>query len=167
MNKTLIAALISLSIGAGAAWWIQEMRWGTDIADLKLKHGEVLKAVSDKALADTETHITTMKALQKRLAELDKQHSEDLANAQAENNRMRDDVIAGTRRVRIAIANLATCQLTKSGDSTTGGVGDGTTVELSQAAGRNILDIRSGIINDQAKLRYLQDYVRSIQTVNK
>lgn len=166
MNKTLIAALISLSIGAGAAWWIEGLRWDTNVADLKLKHGEALKAISDKALADTETHITTMKAFQKRLAELDKQYSEDLANAQAENNRMRDDVIAGTRRVRIATANLATCQLTKSGDPTTGGVGDGTTVELSQAAGRNILDIRAGIISDQAKLRYLQDYARSILQKN-
>ncbi|MDA5520851.1 lysis system i-spanin subunit Rz [Yersinia kristensenii] len=167
MNRTLIAVLISLSIGAGAAWWIEGLRWDTNVADLKLKHGEALKAISDKALADTETHITTMKAFQKRLAELDKQYSEDLANAQAENNRMRDDVIAGTRRVRIATANLATCQLTKSGNSTTGGVGDGTTVELSQVAGRNIFDIRAGIISDQAKLRYLQDYARSIQTVNK
>ncbi|HDL7723233.1 TPA: lysis protein [Yersinia enterocolitica] len=167
MNKTLIAALISLSVGAGAAWWIQGMRWDTDVADLKLNHTTAMKAISDKALADTETHISTMKAFQKRLAELDKQHSEDLANAQAENNRMRDDVIAGTRRVRIATANLATCQLTKSGDSTTGGMGDGTTVELSQAAGRNIFDIRAGIINDQAKLRYLQDYARPIQAVNK
>ncbi|CNK10524.1 bacteriophage lysis protein [Yersinia aldovae] len=166
MNKTLIAALISLSVGAGAAWWIEGLRWDTNVADLKLKHGEALKAISDKALADTETHITTMKAFQKRLAELDKQHSEDLANAQVENNRMRDDVIAGTRRVRIATANLATCQLTKSGDSTTGGVGDGTTVELSQAAGRNIFDIRAGIISDQAKLRYLQDYARSILQKN-
>nr|WP_276325333.1 lysis system i-spanin subunit Rz [Yersinia kristensenii] len=69
-------------------------------------------------------------------------------NAQAENNHMRDDVIAGTRRVRIATANLATCQRTKSGDSTTGGVGDATTVELSQAAGRNIFDIRAGVISD-------------------
>ncbi|CNF24935.1 lysis protein [Yersinia intermedia] len=166
MNKILIAALISLSVGAGTAWWIEGMRWDTDVADLKLNHTTAMKAISDKALADTETHISTMKAFQKRLAELDKQHSEDLANAQAENNRMRDDVIAGTRRVRIATANLATCQLTKSEDSTTGSVGDGTTVELSQAAGRNILDIRSGIINDQAKLRYLQDYARSIQQKN-
>ncbi|ALG80698.1 hypothetical protein XM56_06185 [Yersinia enterocolitica] len=157
---------MSLSVGAGAAWWIEDMRWDTDVADLKLKQGEALKAISDKALADTETHISTMKALQKRLAELDKQHSEDLANAQVENDRMRDDVIAGSRRVRIATANLATCQLTKSGDSTTGGVGNGTTVELSQAAGRNIFDIRAGIISDQAKLKYLQDYVRSIQQNN-
>ncbi|WP_145517969.1 lysis system i-spanin subunit Rz [Yersinia mollaretii] len=167
MDKILIAVLISLSIGAGAAWWVQDMRLDKDVADLKLNHTTAMKAISDKALADTETHISTMKAFQQRLSELDKQHSEDLANAQAENNSMRDDVIAGTRRVRIATANLATCQLTKSGDSTTGGVGDGTTVELSQAAGRNIFDIRTGIINDQAKLRYLQDYARSIQAVNK
>ncbi|MDA5547364.1 lysis protein [Yersinia massiliensis] len=166
MNKTLIAVLISLSVGAGAAWWVEGMRWDKDVADLKLNHTTAMKAVSDKALADTETHITAMKAFQKRLAEMDKQHSEDLANAQAENDRMRDDVIAGTRRVRIAAANLATCQLTKSGATTTGSVGDGAAVELSQVAGRNILDIRAGIISDQAKLRYLQDYVRSIQQKN-
>ncbi|HAF2131087.1 TPA: lysis protein, partial [Salmonella enterica] len=28
-------------------------------------------------------------------------------------------------------------------------------------AGRNVLGIRAGIINDQAKLKYLQDYIRS------
>ncbi|EAB8478539.1 lysis protein, partial [Salmonella enterica subsp. enterica] len=34
------------------------------------------------------------------------------------------------------------------------------TVELSPVAGRNVLSIRAGIISDQAKLRYLQQYVR-------
>ncbi|EDY0792663.1 lysis protein, partial [Salmonella enterica subsp. diarizonae] len=33
-------------------------------------------------------------------------------------------------------------------------------VELSQVAGQNVLSIRSGIISDQAKLKYLQEYIR-------
>jgi len=42
-------------------------------------------------------------------------------------------------------------------------VGNATQVELTAKAGRNVLDIRAGIISDQAKLDYLQEYVRSIQ----
>ncbi|EMD4649763.1 lysis protein, partial [Salmonella enterica] len=40
-------------------------------------------------------------------------------------------------------------------------VGDAATVELSKGAGQNVLDIRAGIISDQAKLRYLQEYIRT------
>ncbi|ECI7967287.1 lysis protein, partial [Salmonella enterica subsp. enterica] len=40
-------------------------------------------------------------------------------------------------------------------------VGDAATVELSPVAGQNILDIRAGIISDQEKLKYLQEYVRT------
>ncbi|WP_420919595.1 lysis system i-spanin subunit Rz [Xenorhabdus bovienii] len=41
------------------------------------------------------------------------------------------------------------------------GMGTPTTVELSGETGSTVLDIREGIINDQAKLRYLQDYVNT------
>ncbi|EBU8673271.1 lysis protein, partial [Salmonella enterica subsp. enterica serovar Panama] len=37
--------------------------------------------------------------------------------------------------------------------------GDAATVELYPDSGQNVLSIRSGIISDQAKLRYLQQYV--------
>ncbi|WP_226312285.1 hypothetical protein [Salmonella enterica] len=33
-------------------------------------------------------------------------------------------------------------------------------MELSPVAGRNVLGIRAGIISDQTKLRYLQQYAR-------
>ncbi|ASG74482.1 hypothetical protein LFZ53_04315 [Salmonella enterica subsp. diarizonae serovar 50:k:z str. MZ0080] len=35
------------------------------------------------------------------------------------------------------------------------------TIELSSGAGRNILDISTDIISDQAKLRYLQHYIKT------
>ncbi|EIR5472840.1 lysis protein, partial [Salmonella enterica] len=49
----------------------------------------------------------------------------------------------------------------KDKTATTGGVGNGATVELSADAEQNVLDIRAGIISDQEKLRYLQAYVRT------
>ncbi|ECE1010979.1 lysis protein, partial [Salmonella enterica] len=42
-----------------------------------------------------------------------------------------------------------------------GSVGDAATVELSDVAGQNVLNIRAGIISDQEKLKYLQEYVRT------
>ncbi|WP_275348059.1 lysis system i-spanin subunit Rz [Xenorhabdus bovienii] len=40
-------------------------------------------------------------------------------------------------------------------------MGDATTVELTGETGSTVLDIREDIINDLAKLRYLQDYVNT------
>ncbi|EAA8781150.1 lysis protein, partial [Salmonella enterica] len=42
-----------------------------------------------------------------------------------------------------------------------GSVGNAATVELSPVAGQNVLNIRAGIISDQEKLKYLQEYVRT------
>ncbi|EDS7035908.1 lysis protein, partial [Salmonella enterica subsp. enterica serovar Oranienburg] len=54
------------------------------------------------------------------------------------------------------------CPVSGSGKTTTtGGVGNAATVELSAGAGQNVLDIRAGIISDQEKLKYLQAYVRT------
>ncbi|ECA1466082.1 lysis protein, partial [Salmonella enterica subsp. enterica serovar Java] len=45
--------------------------------------------------------------------------------------------------------------------ASTSRVGNAATVELSPGAGQNVLDIRAGIISDQEKLKYLQEYVRT------
>ncbi|MEJ32221.1 lysis protein, partial [Salmonella enterica] len=52
---------------------------------------------------------------------------------------------------------------TETETASTSRVGDAASVELSTVAGQNVLDIRSGIISDQAKLKYLQEYVRTQQ----
>jgi prophage endopeptidase len=41
-------------------------------------------------------------------------------------------------------------------------VGDAATLDLTPDAGQSVLDIRAGIINDDAKLDYLQSYVTDI-----
>ncbi|CDH24783.1 putative Rac prophage; prophage lambda endopeptidase (fragment) [Xenorhabdus bovienii str. kraussei Becker Underwood] len=89
------------------------------------------------------------------LHEMDTKHIRELDNAKSEIDTLRADVAAGRRKLRIQ----AVCPVHEATSS--GGVVDATTVELTGEAGSTVLDIREDIINDLAKLSYLQDYVRS------
>ncbi|MFW0766710.1 lysis protein [Trabulsiella odontotermitis] len=102
--------------------------------------------------------ITTMETRQIALAALDAKHTKELADAKAENDDLQRKLDAGGR-VRVA----GKCPPMQATTQSTGtpGVGDAGTVELSPVAGRNVLGIRAGIINDQAALRTLQDYIRT------
>lgn len=173
--QTTIAAIVlavAVVLTGIVAWKITANSYKNDIAEIERKHaGEVVSyehkigAIQAKAQEDTAAAITRMKDAQNALAELDQQKSKELANAKAENDALMRDVADGTRRVRILQTNLAGCNSgsgTAGGNSSTGSVGDGATVELTAEAGSAILDIRQGIIEDQAKLTYLQTYVRDV-----
>ncbi|EGK0850443.1 lysis protein, partial [Salmonella enterica] len=83
--------------------------------------------------------------------------TKELADAKAENDALRDDVAAGGR-VRVE----GRCSVpTRTETASTSRVGNAATVELSPGAGQNVLNIRAGIISDQEKLKYLQEYIRT------
>lgn len=98
-------------------------------------------------------------AAQKALAELDAKATTEKARDLAENERLRADVAAGDRRLRIAgrcSADSSNLYETSSATS----LDDGGTVELAASAGRTVFDIRAGVIKDRAALKGLQKYVR-------
>ena len=101
--------------------------------------------------------ITDMNQRQQKLAALDKTHTEALNAAETENDNLRRQLADGSRRMYVHAKCPATGTRGKTGS---GGVGDGATVELAADARQNILDIRAGIIRDQQKLKYLQEYIR-------
>lgn len=102
--------------------------------------------------------ITDMNLRQQKLAALDKTHTEALNAAETENDNFRRQFADGTRRMYVH----AKCPIIGTSIKTgSGGVGDGTTVELAADTRRYVLDIRAGIISDQQKLSYLQDYIRT------
>lgn len=129
-------------------------------------HGEYQDAstrasdAEDKLKTASEA-IAAQEARQRELAALDAKYTKELADARTENDDLRRKLSAGGR-VRVE----GRCP-SVSVDATTGSVGDGATVELAAGAGQNVLDIRAGIISDQAKLKYLQDYIRQLQTGEK
>ncbi|MBC8947186.1 lysis protein [Xenorhabdus indica] len=89
------------------------------------------------------------------LHELDSKHTEELAHAKTEIDTLRADIAAGRRKLYIQ----ATCPVSET--TASGSVGTPTTVELTGETESTVLDIREGVINDRAKLRYLQKYVNS------
>lgn len=160
--------------GAGIAWWATSTSYNADMSDLKAAHlkergqwDTYRLAITTKAQQDTAAALQRTKDAQTAAAVLDAEWQEKYANALKENADLRGDVASGNRRVRILTANLATAELAArqhaaSGNSSTGSVGDAAGVELSAAAGQRVLDIRAGIISDQAKLTYLQGYVEKV-----
>ncbi|EBX4781447.1 lysis protein, partial [Salmonella enterica subsp. enterica serovar Java] len=118
-----------------------------------------------KEQRDTATHklklanatITDMTKRQRDVAALDEKYTKELADAQTRNTDLQRRLAAGGR-VRVE----GRCSVpTRTETASTSRVGNAATVELSPGAGQNVLDIRAGIISDQEKLKYLQEYVRT------
>ncbi|EBT1548002.1 lysis protein [Salmonella enterica] len=122
-------------------------------------------AITYKEQLDTVTHkltlanatITDMTKRQRDVAALDARYTKELADAKAENDALRRKLDNGGR-VRVKGRCTVPASTTTASP---GSVGNAATVELSRDSGQNVLDIRAGIISDQAKLKYLQEYIRT------
>ncbi|WP_226020023.1 lysis protein [Serratia symbiotica] len=104
-----------------------------------------------------ESRLDTINAIQrqqKEVAALDAKYTQELTDARLENDRLRADVAAGRRQLRIK----GTCSVSKT--ATGASMGNGSAIEVSREAGSTVLDIRSGMISDQRKLQFLQAYLK-------
>ncbi|ECZ8127629.1 lysis protein [Salmonella enterica] len=151
MNRITAGAIVSLLIVIAA------LAWATDHY-----HGN---AVRYKEQRDTATHsltlanetISDMTQRQRDVASLDARYTKELADAKAENDALQRRLAAGGR-VRVE----GRCSVpTQTETASTSRMGNAATVELSPVAGQNVLNIRAGIISDQEKLKYLQEYIRT------
>ena len=154
-----LAVLVGCSIFS--TWKVDAWRYGKQLADLSASHQADLTTISNAAAAQARQALERQQATQKALAELDSKATTEKAHALAENEKLRADVAAGDRRLRIA----GRCSADSSNLSYTTSAArldDGGTVELAGAAGRTVFDIRAGVIKDQAALKGLQQYVREV-----
>ncbi|WP_064767991.1 lysis protein [Escherichia coli] len=101
--------------------------------------------------------ITDIQMRQRDVAALDAKYTKELADAKAENDALLRKLDNGGR-----VLVKGKCPVPSSAEtSSASGMGNDATVELSPVAGRNVLDIRDGIIRDQTALRTLQEYIRT------
>lgn len=144
------AALLLLAGVLSIAWTINHYR----------NNAITYKSERDKAahsLKSAKDKIADMQTRQRDVAALDAKYTKELADAKAENAALQRKLDNGGRVfVKGHCPVPATTQTTG-----TSGMGNDATIELSSVAGRNVLGIRSGIINDQTALRTLQEYVRT------
>lgn len=158
-----IALLCGALLGALAGWWVTDNKFTAEIAKIKQQHTEDIKAISDDASAQRDKNAALEHSLANAIAKSDQQHSQELTDALAKNQALRDAVTSGARQLRLAKAGLATCHLSKNTNSGSSSLDNAGTITFSNDFGRNIYDIRAGIISDQQKLKALQDYIRSAQ----
>lgn len=113
------------------------------------------KATEKLGLANAT--IKDMQTRQRDVAALDAKYTKELADAKAENDALQRKLDNGGR-----VLVKGKCPVpTPTEASSTTGMGNDATVELSPVAGRNVLGIRSGIISDQTSLRVLQEYINT------
>ncbi|ECB0372809.1 lysis protein [Salmonella enterica subsp. enterica serovar Muenchen] len=151
MNRITTDVIASLLIVAAALGWTTSHYHGN--------------AVKYKDQRDTATRnlklanatITDMQTRQRDVAALDAKYTKELADAKAENDALQRRLAAGGR---VRVKGRCTVP-TQTETASPGSVGDAATVELSDVAGQNVLDIRAGVISDQEKLKYLQEYIRA------
>lgn len=147
-----------VSIACFATWKVDAWRYGKELASLTADHQSGLTAISNAAAAQVRQALERQQVTQKALAELDAKTTKEKASGLAENERLRADVAAGDRRLRIA-GRCSTNSSDLPDTTNTARLDDGSTVELAGAAGRTVFDIRAGIIKDRVALKGLQDYV--------
>ena len=144
-----------------STWKVDAWRYGKQLADLSATHQDDLAAISNAAATQVRQALEKQQATQKALAELDAKSTKEKASDLAENERLRADVAAGDRRLRIA-GRCSTASSDLPDTTSTARLDDGATVELAGAAGRTVFDIRAGIIKDRAALKGLQEYVLEV-----
>lgn len=114
----------------------------------------------DKANRDLAMLNTKLTNGQKQLREmflLDKHNEEELNAAESKNETLRRQLISGTHRMFIR----GKCATSRTHPyHTSSSMGDDSPIELSERSGQDILILRADIIRDNAKLKYLQEYVR-------
>ncbi|ELI9004511.1 lysis protein [Enterobacter roggenkampii] len=145
---TAIISAVVICLLVSMAWAINHYR----------DNAITYKDQRDKATKNLRLANATIKDMQTRqrdVAALDAKYTKELADANAENNRLRADVVAGKRRLQIA----ATC----SKDETTGSSGlvDGSSPRLTADAELNYWRLRDGIAAVTKQLTGLQEYVRT------
>ena len=154
-----LTALVGCSVFS--TWKVDAWRYGKQLADLSVSYQADLTTISNAAFAQTRQALERQQAIQMALAELDAKATKEKARDLAENQRLRADVAAGDRRLRIA-GRCSADSRNLSESTRTARMDDGGTFELSGAAGRTIFDIRAGVIKDRAALKGLQEHVKAV-----
>ncbi|HHX1680304.1 TPA: lysis protein [Salmonella enterica] len=136
---------------------IAVLAWTTDhYRDNAIQYKSQRDIASHSLTLANET-ISDMEVRQRDVAALDAKYTKELADAQNRNTDLQRLLAAGGR---VRVEGRCTVPTTTKTASTRR-VGNAATVELSPVAGQNVLDIRAGIISDQEKLKYLQEYIRT------
>lgn len=147
MNSVYGYAL-AFVIGAGGAWYVQGLRWETDIQERDLATATAIQAnvdaVNQQLIASrSETEVIRATFIEYK------------AGKENETSALERAVADGTKRLRIK----ASCPTVRTDGTVPGGAVSGT-AELEAAAQRAYLSLRRGLDRQYAELQFCRSELR-------
>lgn len=140
--------VLALLIGAGGAWYVQGLRWETDVQERDLATATAISvnvgAVNQQLIASR----AQTEAIRQTFIE----YKEGKEN---ETSALERAVADGTKRLRIK----ASCPAVRTDGTFPGGAGGGT-AELEPAAQRAYLSLRRGLDRQFAELQFCRSELR-------
>jgi|GEM_PF-5082186 Skp family chaperone for outer membrane proteins len=97
----LAVVVVLIAIGFAAGWYIQGNRWDADSPTQAKQYANNMKAVSDASAKQLAAEQAKGQALQAKLATLDSQYNQELANEKATNDNLRRQLNAGSPKLRV------------------------------------------------------------------
>lgn len=170
----LAAALLGIAIGAGTTHELDANHYGAQLSAERAahahdneQHANDLNAISKAALDAEQRAIDAHTVAEGKIATLDDQLTKEKKAHEAENNRNRDAIADGARRLHVAVSNFHTASGEQAGTvAGASSMGDGAsgTAELSRPFGLALFTIVDDADQDaRAKVNYLQGYVCDIR----
>lgn len=177
-KSLIIVATTSAVLASAAAWQTQSWRSRAALADQSHHHAlevatlqETLNRINEEAARQLAAHLEQQQKQAAALATLDAQHYQELRRAQAENARLRADIVAGRLRVPVSAVCPAADE-TDAGDvpgpAVASGLDDGAfRAELHPEVAGRVVGIGGDADECARKLTALQGWVREMATSTK
>ncbi|MBS4090807.1 lysis system i-spanin subunit Rz [Pseudomonas rustica] len=159
-----VGALVLVLVGAGSAWQFQNWRYGSQLAEQARLHGENLNQLTLAAAAAQQAEQYKRLALEQSLATSEQAHYRKMADAQRDQDRLRDRL--ATADVRLSVL-LDTTDVAKgcnlSASTGAGGVDHGAVrARLDPAHAQRIIAITDKGDRGLIALQACQAYVREV-----
>lgn len=138
----------ALLIGAAGAWYVQGLRWETDVQERDLATAAAISANVDAVNQQLIASRAQTEALRQTFIEYK-------AGKENETSALERAVADGTKRLRIK----ASCPTVRADGTVPGGAVSGT-AELTAEAGRAYWDLRRGLDRQFAELQFCRSELR-------
>jgi hypothetical protein len=161
-----VGALVLVLVAAGSAWQFQDWRYGNQLAEQARLHGETLNQLTLAAAAAQQAEQDKRLALEQSLATSEQAHYRKIADAQRDQDRLRDRLATADVRLSVLLdATDAAKGCNVSASTVAGGVDHGAVrARLDPAHAQRIIAITDtgdrGLIALQACQAYIRELAR-------
>lgn len=141
MEAKAAIAIAALVAAFGAGFWLSDT----------MASNRVLRAQNEAMAASIEASNT----MQAKLSALDAKHTEELNHARAENDKLRTDLAAGSKRVRVAVTDCKPATTARVDDAAS-------TAELDPKVAADLAGIAADGDAAIRQLTALQEWIKTV-----